>query len=179
MRRARYFLFLLVIVTLAFSVTACHKKKAFEPPATETGTSKSGTGEVPPPVVKPTSDSGVTLDIFDEVNKQLQPVFFDYNKYDIREDQIPSLQSNGRVLKQNATVSVLIEGHCDERGTDEYNQALGEKRAGAAKDFLVSLGIAESRLSTISYGETRPFAQGHDEDALRLNRRAHFVAVRR
>jgi peptidoglycan-associated lipoprotein len=115
------------------------------------------------------------------MRRQLQPVFFDYNQYDIREDQLASLQNNARVLKAGecGTVTVLIEGHCDERGTDEYNLALGERRADAAKDYLVSLGIPDGRLNTISYGESRPFSQGHNEDAWQQNRRAHFVAVRK
>lgn len=180
MRKAQYFLFLLLIVCLSISLSACGKKKAeFEPVAGEQTSTPTAPVEKPPMEERPTTEQPVTLDIFDEVNRQLQPVFFDFDKYDIREDQIPALQNNARVLKQNPSVSVLIEGHCDERGTEEYNQALGERRAGAAKDFLGSLGIEESRLSTISYGETRPFALGHNEDSWRLNRRAHFIAVRR
>jgi len=172
-------LFLFLIVCIAFTFAACKKKKEIiEPPAPST--TPSGTmGEQQPSSERQTGEGPLTLDIFDEVNKQLQPVFFDYNKYDIRDDQVSSLQTNARVLKQNSTVSVLVEGHCDERGTEEYNQALGERRAQAAKDYLVSLGIAEARLSTLSYGETRPFAMGHNEDSWSLNRRAHFVAVRK
>jgi peptidoglycan-associated lipoprotein len=82
-------------------------------------------------------------------------------------------------LTQLGTANVLIEGHCDERGTDEYNLALGERRAKAAKDYLVTLGIADARLNTISYGESKPFAEGHNESAWQQNRRAHFVAVKR
>ncbi len=134
--------------------------------------------EPPPSVERPVTQGPITTDLIDEVTRQMQAVFFDFNKYDIREDMIPALQNNARVMKQNPTVSVLVEGHCDERGTDEYNLALGERRAGAAKDFLISLGIAENRLSTLSYGESRPFAPGHDEDSWAQNRRAHFVAVR-
>lgn len=179
MKKAHYCLFLFLTLTLIFSLSACKKKAEFEPVPASTSTGPSE-GSVPPPSVeRPTTEGPMTLDIFDEVNRQLQPVFFDFDKYDIREDQISALQSNSRVLKQNPTVSVLIEGHCDERGTEEYNQALGERRATAAKDFLVSLGIEEARLSTLSYGESRPFDPGHNEDAWRLNRRAHFVAVRR
>ncbi|HJZ11255.1 MAG TPA: peptidoglycan-associated lipoprotein Pal [Acidobacteriota bacterium] len=179
MKNARHLLFLFLIVCIAFTFAACKKKKEIiEPPAPST--TPSGTmGEQQPSSERQTGEGPLTLDIFDEVNKQLQPVFFDYNKYDIRDDQVSSLQTNARVLKQNSTVSVLVEGHCDERGTEEYNQALGERRAQAAKDYLVSLGIAEARLSTLSYGETRPFAMGHNEDSWSLNRRAHFVAVRK
>jgi peptidoglycan-associated lipoprotein len=180
LKNTRHLMFLFLIVCIAFTFTACKKKKQIiEPPAQSTTMPPGTTGEQQPSSERQTGEGPLTLDIFDEVNKQLQPVFFDYNKYDIREDQVASLQNNARVLKQNNAVSVLVEGHCDERGTEEYNQALGERRAQAAKDYLVSLGIAEARLSTLSYGETRPFAMGHNEDSWSLNRRAHFVAVRK
>ena len=179
MKNTRYLLFLFILVTMAFAITACGKKQPpIEPPAPQPSATEQRS-EPQPSVERPTQEGPMTLDIIDEVNKQMQPVFFDFDKYDIRDDQVPALQNNARVMKQNATVSVLIEGHCDERGTEEYNQALGERRAQAAKDFLATLGVAESRLSTLSYGETRPFAMGHNEDSWGLNRRAHFVAVRR
>ena len=179
MKNRKYFLFILLIVSVAFLLTACHKKAAPFEPSTSGSTAPSQVGEAPPSQPQQTNESGPTVDDITEISRQLQPVFFDYNKYDIREDQIGALQNNARVLKQNATVSALIEGHCDERGTEEYNLALGDRRAGAAKDFLVSLGIPDSRLSTISYGESRPFAQGHDEQAWAQNRRAQFVAVKK
>ena len=71
---------------------------------------------------------------------------------------------------------MIIEGHCDERGTNEYNLALGERRANSAKDYIVNLGVEPARLKTVSYGEEKPFAQGHNEEAWAQNRRAHFVA---
>ena len=83
------------------------------------------------------------------------------------------------MVETNPRVRVEIEGHCDERGTDEYNLALGERRADSAKEYLLTLGIPDNRLSTLSYGESRPFAQGSNEDAWAQNRRAHFVAVRK
>ena len=85
------------------------------------------------------------------------------------------LKRKAEWLKENAKASVIIEGHCDERGSNEYNLALGWRRAEAAKAFLVDLGISATRMSTISYGEERPFDQGHNEDAWSQNRRAHFV----
>jgi peptidoglycan-associated lipoprotein len=179
LKNSKSFLFILLIISVAFTLTACHKHHAEIEPPTSGTTAPSTMGEAPPSTPQQTTEGPMTTDLADEVSKQMQPVFFDYNHYDIREDQIPALQNNARVLKQNATVSLLIEGHCDERGTEEYNLALGERRAGAAKDFLVSLGIPDSRLSTISYGESRPFAQGHDEQSWSQNRRAQFVAVRK
>lgn len=179
MKNHKYLLLILLIVSVAFSLTACHKKKAEFEPTTSAPTTAENPGEQQPSTPRTTTEGPMTTDLVDEVSRQMQPVFYDYNRYDIREDQIPALQNNAKVLKQNATVSVLIEGHCDERGTEEYNLALGERRAGAAKDFLVSLGIPDTRLSTISYGESRPFAQGHDEQSWSQNRRAQFVAVRK
>jgi len=119
-------------------------------------------------------------DIFEECSRQLQPVFFDFNRYDIREDQIASLQTNARVLRAGecGTVTVLIEGHCDERGTDEYNLALGQNRADAIRDYLVSKGISADRLRTVSYGESRPKYDNTKEITRQYNRRGFFVVIR-
>lgn len=105
---------------------------------------------------------------------QLHPVFFDYDKSDIRADQMEVLQRDAEILKQISD-KVQIQGHCDERGTEEYNLALGDRRARMVREYLNSLGIDAARLDTISYGESRPFAAQHNEDAWRENRRAHFV----
>ena len=105
----------------------------------------------------------------------LKDVFFDYDKATVRDDQKAALTENASWLKANPGVKVLLEGHCDERGTAEYNLALGERRAKAVKDYLISAGIAADRVSTISYGEERPFVLGHDESAWKWNRRGHFV----
>lgn len=107
----------------------------------------------------------------------LKDAFFDFDKYDVREDQRPMLTANAEWLRRYPSVKVRVEGHCDERGTAQYNLALGEKRAAAAKDYLVSLGIDSSRIETLSYGKERPFDPGHDEAAWAKNRRAHFVIV--
>ena len=121
MKKAHYCLFLFLILSLILSLSACKKKAEFEPVPASSSAGQSEGGEPPPSVEQTTTGGPMELNIFDEVNRQLQPVFFDYDKYDIREDQITALQGNSRVLKQNPTVSVLIEGHCDERGTEEYN----------------------------------------------------------
>lgn len=105
----------------------------------------------------------------------LKPVFFDFDKYDVTAQGRETLNANGRILKDNPAMRLTIEGHCDERGTTQYNLALGEKRARAAMNYLVSLGIDASRLDIVSYGKERPFAMGHDESAWAQNRRAHFV----
>ena len=102
-------------------------------------------------------------------------VHFDFDKYNIRPDAAEVLKNKAAWLKENPDVSVIIEGHCDERGTDQYNLALGERRATASKNFLVQLGTSASRMETISYGEERPLDPGHDEAAWAKNRRAQFV----
>jgi len=105
----------------------------------------------------------------------LRPVFFDFDKYDITAPGRETLNANARILKDKPAMRLTIEGHCDERGTTQYNLALGEKRARAAMNYLVSLGIDAGRLEIVSYGKERPFAMGHDESAWAQNRRAHFV----
>lgn len=102
-------------------------------------------------------------------------VYFDFDKYNLRSDARDALEYNARLLKDNPDASVLIEGHCDERGTVEYNLALGEKRAKSAKDYVKSLGVDAGRLNIISYGKERPKALGHDESAWGKNRRAKFT----
>ena len=106
----------------------------------------------------------------------LADAFFDFDDFTLRSDAKSALTNNGKYLDRNSSGSVVVEGHCDERGSVEYNLALGEKRARAAKEFLVSYGIASSRLTTISYGKERPFDPGHEEESWAKNRRAHFVA---
>ena len=105
----------------------------------------------------------------------LKDAFFDYDKSALREDQKAALTEDVAWLKGNAGAKVLIEGHCDERGTAEYNLGLGERRAKAVKDYLIAAGIAADRISIISYGKERPFVLGHDESAWKWNRRGHFV----
>lgn len=104
-----------------------------------------------------------------------EDIHFDYDKSNIRERDYPILNRIGKWLKDNPDVSVMIEGHCDERGSNEYNMALGEARALSTRRYLVGLGIDPSRLYTVSYGEERPLDPGHNESAWSKNRRAHFL----
>jgi len=105
----------------------------------------------------------------------LKDIFFDYDKSAIRDDQKAVISENAAWLKANQSAKVTLEGHCDERGTAEYNLGLGERRAKAVKDYLIAAGIPADRISTISYGKERPFVLGHDESAWKWNRRGHFV----
>ncbi len=107
----------------------------------------------------------------------LKDIFFDFDRADLRPDARDTLRANADWLKSNQSARIEIEGHCDERGTNEYNLALGAKRAQSAKDYLVSLGISGERLSTISYGEEIPVCTAHAESCWRQNRRARFVIV--
>lgn len=109
----------------------------------------------------------------------LKDVYFEYDRYTVREDQKPTLAQNIAWLKSNPVVRVTIEGHCDERGTAEYNLGLGERRARAVKEFLMGAGIPADRLATISYGKERPQVLGHDENAWKWNRRVHFAGTAR
>lgn len=105
----------------------------------------------------------------------LKTIFFDYNSSTLTGAGKAALEENAQWLKLTDAISIQVEGHCDERGGVQYNIALGEKRANRVKDFLVALGIAEDRISTVSYGKDRPNAYGHDEEAWSKNRRANFV----
>ena len=104
-------------------------------------------------------------------------IYFDFDQFTLSAEARKTLADNANYLKANSGIQVVVEGHCDERGSDEYNLALGESRALAAKNYLVSLGVSAKRLSVISYGEERPAAMGHDEEAWAKNRRAEFKAV--
>ena len=106
----------------------------------------------------------------------LETVYFDYDSYQIRDDAKPLLKGNAQTIKSKASwPTLVIEGHCDERGSEEYNLALGERRAQQVKRYLVDLGVASTRLDTVSFGESNPAVQGHDEAAWRYNRRTEFA----
>jgi peptidoglycan-associated lipoprotein len=106
---------------------------------------------------------------------ELKPIYFDFDKYDIRPADAKVLDANASWLKSNAAQLVLIEGHCDERGTNEYNLALGERRAKSTMNYLVSQGVQASRITIISYGEERPVCTQHNEECWSKNRRAQFL----
>jgi peptidoglycan-associated lipoprotein len=120
-------------------------------------------------------ESGIEGEVFE--SKLLKDIRFDYDKYDIRREDEGILRENAAFLKKNPKMKIQIEGHCDERGTVEYNLALGERRANMTKRYLVSLGITSDRISTISFGKERPLDPGHNEEAWAKNRRAHIVVL--
>jgi peptidoglycan-associated lipoprotein len=105
----------------------------------------------------------------------MNDVFFDFDRSELTASTQSQLKANAAWISANASRRAILEGHCDERGTSEYNMALGERRAQSAKEYLVNLGIDPARLKTVSYGEEKPFASGHNEEAWSQNRRVHFV----
>jgi len=158
----------LLIVVLAVAFAACGGSKAVdEPPADIT--------EAPVVEDPPEEEPVVVQEPVEIPMPELGDVFYAFDKYDLTSESKRALESNSSELKRATDVTIIIEGHCDERGTKSYNLALGEKRAKAARDYLVSLGVSSSRLTVVSYGKERPFDPGHNEAAWAKNRRAHFI----
>jgi peptidoglycan-associated lipoprotein len=120
-------------------------------------------------------EPGIEGEVFQ--SRLLKDIHFDFDKYDIRPRDAEILNGNAALLSKYPTIKVQIEGHCDERGTNEYNLALGERRANNTKKYLISLGISQDRISTISYGEERPSDPGHNEEAWTKNRRAQSIVL--
>ena len=181
---------MVVAVLMTVVVGACGKKPApvarpMPPPVvdpTAGGPDKPPpppTPVVEPPVVMPPmpADDSISGKSLDDLNRDspLKPLFFGLDSADVSEEGQKVLQDNAAILKKYSTWSVTIEGHCDERGTAEYNLALGERRALAAKNYLVSLGIPADKVKVVSYGKEFPFDPGHEDAAWSKNRRAHFV----
>lgn len=163
----RLFVFLLAIGLAAF-MFGCGGKAAVEEVPTDVE---------PPPVVEPEVEEPVVEqeEPVEVVMPTLSDVFYAFDKYNLTAESKGILEENAKELKRASEVKIIIEGHCDERGTKSYNLALGEKRANAAKDYLVALGVNSSRITTVSYGKERPFDVGHNETAWAKNRRAHMV----
>ena len=181
----------LMIVASMAAAAACGSKKApvlapspapaAEAPAPATPPPAAPTRVVEPAVATPppVREDNVTASAssLDDLNRNspLKPVFFALDSSDIDGTAKSTLDADAAILKQNSSWIVTVEGHCDERGTAEYNLALGDRRATAAVAYLRSLGIPADRLKTVSYGKEFPFDPGHDEGAWSQNRRAHFV----
>src|SRR5207248_5392372 len=123
----------------------------------------------PPP---PPPPSATEEELF---SQNVKDVFFDYDKYDVRGDQAAAIQADAQFLNQHPNVNFTVEGHCDERGSTEYNLALGDNRASAVKNALVSAGVSADRVKTVSYGKEKPFCTEHNDQCWQQNRRGHLV----
>ena len=160
-----------IVLALAVSMTGCKKKTR---KTTEETKSTPNIEEVKTDAPAETKTDSKTE--MDADRQRIQAVYFDYDQSAVRGDQRDKVRTNGEIFKKWSDWSVSIEGHCDERGTNEYNLALGERRATAAKQALVAEGVAAGRISTVSYGEERPADPGHSENSWSRNRRAEFRA---
>lgn len=182
-----------IAAAACLTVTACKKKVALKPPPTPTQQQTASVTPpqrpAPPPQVRQTPppetpsrprmpDAATKARIQDLLDK-IQDAYFDYDKHDIRPDAQKALTENSHtlseILKQYPDYKLTVEGYCDERGSEEYNMALGDARAKQAKDFLVSLGIPSDQLKTISYGKNRPVCTDASETCWQKNRRAHIT----
>ena len=161
---------LVLLLSVALILTACAKKET-TPVVEEVAPAE----EVAPPLEEIEEDLEEAVDIEEAELLVLEDIFFDYDKFNIKDQYKAVLSQNAEALLGNQDVKLLVEGHCDDRGTNEYNLALGEKRAKAIIDFYVTYGVDASRLSMISYGEEKPFAMGNNEESWAKNRRAHMV----
>lgn len=172
------FLASLALVLILVVAPACQKKAPQTVPEAPTPAPAAVDTRPaqPAPTPAPRTDDVLSQDI-DALNRQgyLKDAFFDYNQAVLRDDARTALASNAEWLKRYPTIHVLSEGHCDERGTSEYNLVLGQSRADAVRAYLSSLGIDGARLQTVSYGKERPFCTDSTETCWQQNRRAHLV----
>jgi len=168
MRKSVRLALAMVMIATIMSFTFGCAKQATQ--AQSPGLQDTPTAQVPKPV-EPARESQVPA----TEQRELSTIRFDFDSAVLSDQAQQMLVSNAGILRSNHSVLVTIEGHCDERGTAAYNIALGERRAKAVKEFLVNMGISASRLSTVSYGEEKPIATGHNEAAWAQNRRAQFV----
>jgi peptidoglycan-associated lipoprotein len=188
---SRRAVFALIILPLLVFVVGCPKKPPPESPTTTPP--KTAEKPAPPPEevkeeAKPFAQAqetpGTSLEdqLSDEIKKlnaqkPMGAVYFDFDKSDLRQDALEQLKKNAEWLKSNAAYRVRLEGNCDERGTTEYNLALGDRRAVTVRNYLTKAGIGAGRLETISYGEEHPANPGHDESAWAQNRRVDFTII--
>lgn len=184
-----YGLSFLLAITMAVLVSACAKRvsvseeEVAKAPETVAPAPKPVETVAPKPIVEEAMPT--TKAIKEEAlamaegrtSAGLAPIYFDFDMYNIRSDQPSRLDQNAKWLKKNPTARIRIEGNCDERGSNEYNLALGERRANSAKDYLTNMGIAPERIETLSYGEERPLCPEHDEECWSKNRRADFATI--
>jgi peptidoglycan-associated lipoprotein len=179
-------LVLVLVLVFGYMLFGCAQRKVVQPQPSgtpgETRTRGEGGQEQKVPEEKITEQQIAKIETregemptYAEEKSIFEDIHFDFDKYDIRPDAKPVLKSIADWLMKNKSADLLIEGHCDERGTNEYNLALGDRRAKAARDGLVALGISSGRINLISYGEEKPLCTEKTEECWQKNRRAHFV----
>ena len=176
----KFLIGILSVLVIAVFFNSCKKEAVVAPTKVE---KVEKVEEVQPQVEKPqlTEEELFQRRTLEELNKMgyLKKVHFDFDKYFIRDDMKPVLEQNAQWLLGHSTVVITIDGHCDERGTEEYNMALGEKRADAAKKYLMNLGVPAEQMKTVSYGKTRPLVKGVDEESYYMNRRDEFTIIKK
>lgn len=182
--------FLVLVFALGFIFAGCAEKQAVKPeqPATQETTQKAAAPE-PAKTAEPANEAPVaakaepkrveTVPVTEVVEPKpvaaFENIYFDFDKYNIRDDAKPTLMLVSDWLVKNKSAKMLLEGHCDERGTNEYNLALGERRAKSTRDYLASSGVGKDRLDMISFGEERPRCKEQTEECWQKNRRVQFV----
>jgi len=179
--------FIVLAVVIGLTAFGCAEKKAVTPPPSQemqprqpqamTEESKKTPERITEQQIAKVESKEIPAKM-EEISGMFKDILFDYDKYDIRDEEKQTLKAVADYLRKNTSQKVLIEGHCDDRGTSEYNLGLGDKRAQSAKDYLVSLGVPSSRIDTISYGKEKPLCPEHTEDCWAKNRRDHFVVLK-
>jgi peptidoglycan-associated lipoprotein len=186
-------IFVMVVLLSVFLITGCADKKVVRPVQQEIQQQQQPVAAPKETaerkgLIKPeeriTEQQLAKIETKDELAKYkeesglFKDIYFDFDKYDVQEDAKAILQNVASWLLKNNSAKILVEGHCDERGTNEYNLALGDRRSRAVRDYLVALGIGSNRIETISYGEEKPVCAEKTEECWAKNRRAHFVVLR-
>jgi len=191
-------IFIIMFLAIGLVITGCAQKKVVQPVTPEQQQQQQPPSPSPSVAPKETTDKKGILRPWERVTEKelakvetkeeparyaeekdlFADIHFDYDKYDVREEDKPVLQNIAKWLLKNTSAKLSIEGHCDERGTNEYNLALGDRRSKAARDYLIALGIASGRIEMLSYGEEMPFCKEQTEECWAKNRRAHFVVLK-
>ena len=165
-KRSLGFIMLIALIAIALGGCGCFEQQV-----------KGETAPPTPPPAQVVAPEGNAMVVAEELGLKYEDISFDFDKYNIREKDTDILKSNAGWFNANTGKKVRIEGHCDERGTVEYNLVLGQKRADSTKNFLANLGVDGKLIETVSYGKEKPLDPSHNEDAWAKNRRAHFVPI--
>jgi peptidoglycan-associated lipoprotein len=176
----RFMMGILTVLVLAAFFNSCKKGVVTAPPKEE---KVEKVEEAAPKVETPelSEEELIQRRTLEELNQMgyLKRINFDFDKYFIREDMKPILEANAQWLLKFPAIVITVDGHCDERGTEEYNMALGEKRAESAKKYLMNLGVPGERMKTVSYGKMKPLVKGVDEESYFKNRRDEFTIIKK